>query len=93
MKNKKYHIEPIKTVTVKDEKNMLFAVMRLNDKVEVTDAFGKKFDVSLITDENAGYIPVFKTIESAQHWACDGKYQIIGIEPIKDNTTNQNPTT
>ncbi len=60
---------------------VLYAVMRLDEKVEVTDSSGKTFDIKLTSEDNAGYIPVFKTIEAAQHWANDGKYQILAISP------------
>lgn len=47
----------------------------------MTDAWGNTTEVNLSNDTNAGYIFVFKTIEAAQHWANDGKYQILAISP------------
>lgn len=77
-----YEIKPIVTTSTDIEANpVLYAVMRLNEKIEVTDAWGNTTEVKLTTDDNAGYIPVFKNIEAAKHWANDGKYQILAICP------------
>ena len=77
-----YEIKPIVTTSADIEANpLLYAVMRLNEKIDVTDAWGNTTEVKLSNDTNAGYIPVFKTIEAAQHWANDGKYQIVAISP------------
>jgi len=77
-----YEIKPIVTTSADIEASpVLYAVMRLNEKIEVTDAWGNTTEVKLTTDDNAGYIPVFKNIEAAKHWAVDGKYQIVAICP------------
>ena len=77
-----YEIKPIVTTSADIAANpVLYAVMRLNEKIDVTDSRGNTTEVKLSTDDNAGYIPVFKNIEAAKHWANDGKYQILAICP------------
>ena len=77
-----YEIKPIVTTSADIEANpVLYAVMRLNEKIDVTDAWGNTTEVKLSNEKNAGYIPVFKNIEAAKDWASDGKYQILAICP------------
>jgi len=64
---------------LKNNKSSLYAVMRLNSKVEVINPFTKlNEEVSL--GGCAGYIPVFDSIEEAEKCTCNGKYQILEIK-------------
>ena len=59
---------------------MLYAVLRLNTDIEVTNPFtGKREDIKV--GGIAGYIPVFNTVEEAQKSSQDGKYSIVAISP------------
>jgi hypothetical protein len=77
-----YEIKPIVTTAADIAANSkLYAVLRLNESVEVTDFQGENHKVMVTNDEVAGYIPVFKTVDAAKKSACNGKYQIIAICP------------
>ena len=58
---------------------LLYAVLRLNEAVDVTDFSGKVHKVKVNNDVVAGYIPVYKTVEEAQKHNQDGKYSIVAI--------------
>jgi hypothetical protein len=61
-----------------DDKRVLYAVLKLNTDIEVTNPLtGKQEDTKLCGI--AGYIPVFETIEEAIKEAQNGKYQIAPI--------------
>lgn len=75
-----YEIKPIVTTSADIEANlMLYAVLRLNEAVDVTDFSGKVHKVKVNNDVVAGYIPVYKTVEEAQKHNQDGKYSIVAI--------------
>lgn len=78
-----YEIKPIVTTSADIEENlMLYAVLRLNESVEVDDMLrGETINVKVTNDKVAGYIPVFKTVEAANESCANGKYQIIAICP------------
>lgn len=77
-----YEIKPIVTTSADIAANpMLYAVLRLNESVEVTDFRGEVGSISVVNDEVAGYLPVFKTVEAAQKNCNNGKYQIVAICP------------
>jgi len=62
--------------------NEFYAVMKLNTDIEVVNPFtGEKENIKL--GGLAGYIPVFSTIEEATESAQNGKYQILGIQSLK----------
>jgi hypothetical protein len=66
------------TETAIDAKRVLYAVLKLNTDIEVTNPFtGKQKDIKL--GGLAGYIPVFATIEEATESSQHGKYKIIAI--------------
>ena len=58
---------------------LLYAVLRLNEAVDVTDVRGEAHKVKVNNDVVAGYIPVYKTVEEAQKHSQDGKYSIVAI--------------
>jgi len=76
-----YEIKPIVTTSADIEANpMLYAVLKLNTDIEVTNPFtGKREDIKV--GGIAGYIPVFNTVEEAQKSSQDGKYSIVAISP------------
>ena len=57
-----------------NNKKVLYAVMRLNETVEI-DYFGQTHHVKVAGIR--GFIPVFETIEEATEHAQNGKYQIM----------------
>ena len=66
------------TETAIDANRELYAVLKLNTDIEVTNPFtGKQEDIKL--GGLAGYIPVFSTIEEAKESSQHGKYQIVAI--------------
>lgn len=77
-----YEIKPIITTSADIAANpMLYAVLRLNESVEVTDFRGENHKVMVTNKTVAGYIPVYKTVEEATKHTLNGKYQIIAICP------------
>ena len=82
MAQKKNSKRPVVTTSADTEvQPMFYAVMRLNEEIDVTDVWGNTTVISLSNDTTAGHIPVFRTIEEAKHWANNGKYTIIAIQP------------
>ena len=81
-----YEIKPIVTTSADIEANpMLYAVLKLNTDIEVTNPFtGKREDIKV--GGIAGYIPVFNTVEEAQKSSQDGKYSIVAISPAQRTT-------
>ena len=66
------------TETAIDANRVLYAVLKLNTDIEVTNPFtGEHKDIKL--GGLAGYIPVFSTIEEAKESSQHGKYQIVAI--------------
>ena len=59
-------------------KPVLYAVLRLNKKVEYTEPLTGK-TIQIEVGGCAGYIPVFATIEEAKKSSQNGKYQITCI--------------
>ena len=55
----------------------MYAVMRLNTSVEVTDIIGQVHTVNLNNKERVGYIPVYKTKKEAMKKKKKGKFQIL----------------
>ena len=77
-----YEIKPIVTTSADIAANpMLYAVLRLNESVDVKDVRGEHHKVMVTNEFVAGYIPVYKTVEEATKHTVDGKYQIIAICP------------
>lgn len=77
-----YEIKPIVTAPADIAANpMLYAVLRLNESVDMKDFRGETHSINIVNNEVAGYLPVFKNVEAAQKSACNGKYQIIAICP------------
>lgn len=77
-----YEIKPIVTTSTDIAANpMLYAVLRLNESVEVKDFRSEIHSINVVNDEVAGYLPVFKSVDAAQKRACNGKYQIVAICP------------
>lgn len=75
-----YEIKPIVTTSADIEANpVLYAVLRLNEAVDVTDFSGEVHKVKVNNDVVAGYIPVYKTVEEAQKHSQDGKYSIVAV--------------
>lgn len=58
----------------------MYAVMRLNTSVEVTDIFEIKHIVNLNSGGRTGYIPVYKTKKEAMKHTEKGKYQILKLQ-------------
>ena len=58
----------------------MYAVMRLNTSVEVTDIFKVKHVVNLEKDDRLGYIPVYKTKKEAMKHTEKGKFQILKLQ-------------
>jgi hypothetical protein len=58
----------------------MYAVMRLNTSVEVTDIFKVKHLVNLENNNRMGYIPVYKTKKEAMKHTEKGKYQILKLQ-------------
>lgn len=57
----------------------LFMVLKLQKKVEYTSPLtGQKMEVSI--DGIEGFICVYKTLEQAEFYSNDGKYQVIPIK-------------
>ena len=66
------------TETAIDANRVLYAVLKLNTDIEVTNAFtGEQEYIKL--GGLAGYIPVFATIDEATESSQNGKYQIVAI--------------
>ncbi|CAB4140549.1 hypothetical protein UFOVP402_41 [uncultured Caudovirales phage] len=77
-----YEIKPIVTTSADIEANsMLYAVLRLNESVNVKDIRGEHHNVMVTNEVIAGYIPVYKTVEEAKKHTVNGKYQIVAICP------------
>lgn len=77
-----YEIKPIVTTSADIAANLvLYAVLRLNESVEMKDFRGEVHSINVVNNEVAGYLPVFKSVEAAQKSACNGKYQIVAISP------------
>lgn len=60
----------------------MYAVMRLNTSVEVTDIVGQVHKISLIKDNVSGYIPVYKTKKEAMKHTEKGKFQILKLQAL-----------
>ena len=58
----------------------MYAVMRLNTSIEVTDIFNNNHRVNLEKDNRLGYIPVYKTKKEAMKHTEKGKYQILKLQ-------------
>jgi hypothetical protein len=58
----------------------MYAVMRLNTSIEVTDIFEIKHIVNLNNGGRMGYIPVYKTKKEAMKHTEKGKYQILKLQ-------------
>lgn len=58
----------------------MYAVMRLNTSVEVTDIIGQNHRINLMEDNVMGYIPVYKTKKEAMKHTEKGKYQILKLQ-------------
>lgn len=60
----------------------MYAVMRLNTSVEVTDIIGQVHKVNLSNKERMGYIPVYKTKKEAMKYTEKGKFQILKLQAL-----------
>lgn len=61
----------------------MYAVMKLNTKIEITDVFNQKHGINLEDKTMAGYIPVYKTKREAIKHTEKGKYQMLKIQKSK----------
>ena len=59
---------------------VLYAVLKLSQYITYSDPFTGEERKEKIRGI-AGYIPCFETIEEAEEHACDGKFQIVAINP------------
>ena len=66
----------------KSEPEFMYAVMRLSTYIDVRNNATGKIDTLQITDID-GFIPVYKTSESALQASENGKYQIIPIREVQ----------
>lgn len=60
-------------------KPVFYAVLRLNESVEVRNYRNEPCHIQVANEEVAGYIPVYKSVEAARKHSEDGKYPIAAI--------------
>ena len=60
----------------------MYAVIRINTTVLVTDIIGQEHRVSLDNKERMGYIPVYKTKKEAMKHTEKGKFQILKLQTL-----------
>jgi hypothetical protein len=58
----------------------MYAVMRLNTSVVVTNIAGQKHKVSMEKENVMGYIPVYKTKKEAIKHSEKGRFQILKLQ-------------
>lgn len=60
----------------------MYAVMRLNTSIEVTDIIGQIHKINMKNGLKMGYIPVYKTKKEAIKHAEKGKFQILKLQAL-----------
>ena len=59
--------------------SILYAVLKLQTTISYTNPVTGE-DVVIALHGCAGYIPVFRTVQEASEYSCDGKFQIAAIK-------------
>jgi hypothetical protein len=63
-----------------DSGSTLFAVLKLSTTIKYDDPFSGE-EITTKLNGCAGYLPVFNNEKDAKKTACDGKYDIVAIQP------------